>query len=69
MAARRPLTRIDGKIKQLPEGDVLQGIPVYMPVVQFGGALLKVAINSSAMTVSVGQYGGGTLSVPVAING
>ncbi|MFI8479629.1 hypothetical protein ACIGCM_03570 [Pseudomonas sp. NPDC078700] len=69
MAVRRPLTRVSGKLKQLPDGDVLSGIPAYIPVTQYGGALLKVTINSSTMTVPIGLYGGGSLSVPVAISG
>ncbi|WP_286976265.1 hypothetical protein [Pseudomonas sp.] len=69
MTARRPIVSVDGERQQLPAGDSLLGIPAYMPAIQYGGTLLKLAINLSSLTVIVGQYGGGSLSVPVAING
>jgi hypothetical protein len=69
MTARRPIVSVDGERQQLPVGDSLLGVPAYMPVTQYGGAMLKLALNLSSMTVAVGTYGGGSLSVPVAING
>lgn len=31
MATRRPLVRIDGRIRQLPAGDVLAGVAMRLP--------------------------------------
>lgn len=69
MAARRALVRIGGKLKQLPAGDAIYGIPIYAPATQQDGTLLKLALNIATYTLSVTKQGGTTLAVSVAING
>lgn len=66
---RRPLVRVGGKTRQLPAGDSLLGIPVYLPATQQGGTVLRVAINTITYTVAATQQGGTVLAVAVAING
>lgn len=69
MAARRPVVVVSGKQRQLPAGDILLGVPVYLPVYLQSGSMLNVPINSSTMTVAVNLQAGGSLNVGVAING
>jgi len=69
MATRRPLVRVGGRTKQLPLGDSMLGVPVYLPATQQNGTFLKVAINSSTYTVAATKQGGTVLAVAVAING
>lgn len=69
MGVRRALVRIGGKFKQLPVGDTLYGIPIYVPAIQQDGTLLKLAPSIPTYTLSVTKQAGGTLAVGVAING
>lgn len=60
MTARRPLTRIDGKIKQLPEGDELIGVATAAQ-----GELADTAVQPSDLATELSDYlplTGGTLS-------
>ena len=69
MAVRRPLVRYGGRTRQLPAGDSLAGMPVYLPALQQSSVVLKVAINTTLYTVAATKQGGTTLAVSVAING
>lgn len=69
MTARRPVVIVSGKNRQLPVGDTLLGVPVYLPVYLQSGSMLNIPINSSTTTLSVNLQTGGSLNVGVAING
>lgn len=44
MTIRRPLVSIGGSRRQLPEGDVLAGVPVTMPSYLASGLLLRIPL-------------------------
>lgn len=69
MVARRPVCVVSGKKRQLPVGDSLLGVPVYLPAYQATGLMLKVAIASVSMSLTVNRQAGGSLAVGVALNG
>lgn len=68
MAARRPLVRRGGRNQQLPSGDTLLGLPVYLPAYNRSGALLKLSLNTN-YSLSVTTRSGSILTVQVALNG
>jgi len=68
MAVRRPIVSIDGRRRQLPDGDTLLGVPAYMPAYQSGGAMLRLALNLD-YSLPVALAGGGALNVQVVLNG
>lgn len=68
MAARRPIVSADGRRRQLPPGDTLQGVPAYLPAYQSGGAMLRLALNLD-YSLPVALAGGGSLNVQVVLNG
>ena len=68
MVARRSLVRVQGKVRQLPPGDTLQGVPAYLPAYQAGGAMLRLALNLD-YSLPVTLAGGGVLNVQVVLNG
>lgn len=68
MAARRPLIQDGGKSKQLPPGDTLLGLPLFVPVAKRSGQVLKLSL-SATYAFLVQMRAGGSLSVQVALNG
>jgi len=68
MAARRPLVRRGGRNQQLPPGDTLLGLPVYLPAYTRSGALLKLSLNSN-YSLPVTTRAGGAVNVQVVLNG
>ena len=68
MTARRPPVRAAGRVRQLPPGDTLLGVPVYLPAYQAGGAMLRLALNIN-YSLPVALAGGGSLNVQVVLNG
>lgn len=68
MAVRRPLTRVGGKLKQLPDGDVLAGLPLYVPAYQQSGLALKLSLNTNYSLTAYTRAGAG-LAVQVVLNG
>lgn len=68
MTARRPLVRKDGKIQQLPDGDTVMGVPMYVLALKRSGVLLKLALTVRN-TLPVTKRNGAVLGVAVAVNG
>ena len=68
MTLRRPLVRVNGRTEQLPPGDTLLGVPVYLPAYQAGGVMLRLALNLD-YSLPVTLTGGGVLNVKVVLNG
>lgn len=68
MAARRPLVRKDGRIQQLPHGDTLLGLPLFVPAYQRGGGMLRLAMTA-AYAIQVGRVAGAPLNVSAVMNG
>ena len=68
MTVHRPLVRIGGRTEQLPAGDTLQGVPVYLRAYQAGGAMLRLALSIN-YSLPVALAGGGSLNVQVVLNG
>lgn len=68
MTARRPIVSADGRRRQLPPGDTLAGVPVYLPAYQAGGAMLRLALNLD-YSLPVTLAGGSVLNVQVVLNG
>lgn len=69
MVARRPLVQVEGRTRQLPGGDSLLGVPVYLAVSTQALGMLKVTINSSTLTVAATRQGGAVLTIAVTLNG
>lgn len=65
---RRPLVRKDGKTQQLPAGDTLQGLPLYIPAVTQAGVQLKLTL-STTYALPVTNRAGTVLNVQVLLNG
>lgn len=68
MATRRPLVRAAGRTRQLPAGDTLAGIPIYVPAYQRSGAALKL-LATITYGIAVTTRGGATLNVQAVLNG
>lgn len=68
MTARRPIVSAGGRRRQLPPGDTLTGVPVYLPAYQAGGAMLRLALNLD-YSLPVTLAGGSVLNVQVVLNG
>lgn len=68
IAARRPLVRRDGRNQQLPPGDTLLGVPVFLPAYTRSGTLLKLSLNLN-YSLPVTTRSGGVLNVQVVLNG
>lgn len=67
MATRRPLVRIDGRIRQLPAGDVLAGGEMRLPVFQTDVALVLIdlSVKSEGVSLPVYQSNGEIVEVPL----
>lgn len=69
MATRRPLVRVGGKTRQLPEGDTLAGLVQRLPVYQAGSSIAAVLINltvkSDGAALPVYQAAGNVVEVPL----
>lgn len=67
MAKRRPLVRIDGRIRQLPAGDVLAGGEMRLPVFQTDVALVLIDLNArpEGAALPVYQSNGEIVEVPL----
>ena len=68
MATRRPIVSVAGKNRQLPSGDSLAGLPVYVPAYQTSGTALKLALTASYGLVAFNSAGAG-LNIQVVLNG
>ncbi|OEO24077.1 hypothetical protein AX279_19805 [Pseudomonas sp. J237] len=68
MTARRPIVSVDGERKQLPAGDSLHGLPLYVLAYQQSGAFLRLALNTNYSLVAYTQAGAG-LAIQVVLNG
>ncbi|MDP2244004.1 hypothetical protein [Pseudomonas sp.] len=67
MTARRPIVRAGGRDQQLPPGDTVLGLPVYLSAFQQDGTLLRLAL---AINYALPVYrAGGPLNVQVMLNG
>lgn len=67
MATRRPLVRVDGRIQQLPAGDVLAGGEQRLPVFQTDVALVLIDLNvrPEGAVLPVYQSNGEIVEVPL----
>lgn len=61
MANRRPLTLINGRIKELPTADAVIGVPLKLPVGTAAGVVYLPL--SSTYTMAIGLRAGGTFNV------
>lgn len=61
MANRRPLTVINGRIKELPTTDTVIGVPLKLPVGTAAGVVYLPL--SSTYTLTIGLRAGGTFNV------
>lgn len=61
MANRRPLTVINGRIKELPTTDTVIGVPLKLPVGTAAGVVYLPL--SSTYTLTIGLRTGGTFNV------
>lgn len=68
MAIRRPLVRSGGRTRQLPAGDILAGVPVYVPAYQAAGTMLKLSFTT-AQGITAKNSAGATFSIQAVING
>lgn len=68
MANRRPLVTSGGKIRQLPAGDTLLGVPAKIPVLLNDaiGTYINLAADS---TLPILLNTGSTYNLPVTVNG
>ena len=69
MTVRRPLVRSAGRTRQLPSGDALAGVPVYIQATQQAGTILKLAVDATNYTLVATQQSGTALAIGVAISG
>ncbi len=67
MATRRPLVRVNGRIRQLPAGDVLAGGELRLPVFLTEVALVLVDLNvrPKGGALPVYQSNGEMVEVPL----
>lgn len=63
MAARKPLVLVDGKPRQLPDGDVLIGMQLVLPVGLASGSVERVHLDNKAR-LPVVLASGQTVFVP-----
>lgn len=68
MASRRPLVRNGGRTQQLPSGDTLLGLPLFVPAYQQGGAMLRLAMTAT-YAVQVTRQSGAIFNVSAVMNG
>ncbi|NWD49008.1 hypothetical protein [Pseudomonas gingeri] len=68
MTVRRPLVLKDGHPQQLPAGDTLMGVPVFVPAFRRGGAAVRLLLTTT-MTLPVITRAGSALQVQVIPNG
>ncbi len=61
MANRRPLTLVNGRIKELPLADAVVGVPLKLPVGTAAGVVYLPL--SSTYTLAIGLRAGGTFNV------
>lgn len=61
MANRRPLTVVNGRIKELPTTDTVIGVPLKLPVGAAAGVVYLPL--SSTYTLTIGLRAGGTFTV------
>lgn len=65
---RRPLVRKNGRTQQLPPGDSLLGLPLYVPAFTQAGASLRISLTTF-YALPVENRAGKTLQVQVLLNG
>lgn len=68
MVVHRPLVLKNGHQQQLPPGDVIAGIPVFVPAFLRSGAPVRLLLTSN-MTLPVFKQAGTALQVKVIPNG
>lgn len=68
MTQRRPIVRNGGRDEQLPPGDTLAGLPVYLRAYQQSGAALRLSLNTNYALTAYTQAGTG-LTIQVVLNG
>ncbi len=70
MATRRPLVHSAGSIRELPAGDAVYGLPVYVRAYQADGVtMLKLGLTASYGLAVTKADGTTTLNVAVTLNG
>lgn len=69
MAVRRPLVRVNGRSRQLPDGDTLAGVVQRLPVYQAGSSiaavLIDLTVKSDGAALPVYQASGNVVEVPL----
>ena len=68
MAVRRPLVRAGGKDQQLPAGDTLAGLPLYVRAHTQASTVLRLALDTD-YALTAYTRAGAALSVQVVLNG
>lgn len=68
MTGRRPLVQAGGKTQQLPPGDTLLGLPLFVPVAKQSGALLRLSLTTT-YGIPVQTRAGTSVAVQVVLNG
>lgn len=68
MAARRPLVRSGGKDTQLPAGDSIAGMPIYMRAYTQAGSALRLSLDIN-YALSAYKQDGSALKVQAVLNG
>ncbi|WP_158892501.1 MULTISPECIES: hypothetical protein [unclassified Pseudomonas] len=65
---RRPIVRKNGRYEQLPPGDSLLGLPLYVPAFTQAGTSLRISLTT-LYALPVDDRAGKTLQVQVLLNG
>lgn len=68
MALRRPIVRNGGRDQQLPVGDSVAGVPVYLRAYQQGGLSLRLTLDINYALAAYTQAGA-ALKIQVVLNG
>lgn len=68
MAIRRPIVRKSGRDEQLPAGDSVAGLPIYLRAYQQSGTAVRLNLDIN-YALPVTLAGGSVLNVQVVLNG
>lgn len=64
MTARRPLVDVNGRTKELPAGDTIQGAPRYVPARLRNGTASNIPLNADG-TIPAKLRDGTVSNIPV----
>lgn len=68
MAIRRPIVRKSGRDEQLPAGDSVAGLPIYLRAYQQSGTAVRLNLDINYALPAYTQAGTG-LTIQVVLNG